>query len=365
VTPAVLPMLLAALAAPEPASGAMSKHDQAEALVRDGIQLRRLGDDQAAVRELQKAYDLERSPRVAAQFGLAEQAIGRWADAAVHVGEALRSSADPWIAKNRKQLEPALALIKTHIGRIEVVGEPQGAALFVNGRAAGHIPTPEAILVNAGAVDVEVRAEGYARTARSLQIGGGQYQQVVIRLEKEPTGVAPAALQDSNAVKMTAQQALVVGAANSQMAPPTVKSALTAPTSGPKTGPTTVRLALKWSALGLAGVGVGVGVTAAIIHRNNARALSQAGCFDRGGTAVDVDGNPQAGCQPTLDYAKGATLWEIVGFTGAGIFAATWLVLALTEPRSSSGDGRTVARAPSWTCQPSLLQPGVVCAGRL
>ena len=362
MTEAVFAIVVAALATSDPAAGAPSQHSQAEALVRQGIELRRLGDDQAAVREFKKAYDLERSPRVAAQLGLAEQAIGRWAEAAVNVGEALHSPADPWVVKNRKTLDQTLALIKTHVGRVEVVGEPQ-AAENVNGRAAGRIPTAEPILVNAGEVDVEVKAPGYVRATRSLQLGGGQYQQLVIRLEQEPAVDTKRTSESGprNDVSHPAEpQNATAAPTDPPVSPPGVQAVM--PLS--QRQPSTARLVVKWSALGLAGAGLGVGVAATVIHQSKANALNQAGCFDNGGTAVDGDGVPRPGCQGILNNAKAATIWQFVGFIGAGVFVAAWLILALTESSPSAGASQALAPTPSWTCAPSFSQPGAVCVAR-
>jgi hypothetical protein len=63
--------------------------DDPEAAIRRGIELRKKGEDEAARREFETAYAAAKSPRAAAQLGFAEQAIGDWASAEVHVMEAL------------------------------------------------------------------------------------------------------------------------------------------------------------------------------------------------------------------------------------------------------------------------------------
>jgi hypothetical protein len=70
---------LAALAATICRSLAMA--DEAEDLVRKGVDLRREGRDQNALETFRKANQLASTPRTVAQMGLAEQALGRWTDA--------------------------------------------------------------------------------------------------------------------------------------------------------------------------------------------------------------------------------------------------------------------------------------------
>ena len=64
-------------------------------LIRHGIELRKVHDDEGAAREFQKAYDQVHTPRAAGQLGLAEQALGRWEDAERHVGRRCTRPATP------------------------------------------------------------------------------------------------------------------------------------------------------------------------------------------------------------------------------------------------------------------------------
>ena len=101
--------VLAALVAQSRVAGAETT-DDAEKLIRHGIELRKAHDDEGAARAFQQAYDQVHTPRAAGQLGLAEQALGRWEDAERHVGEALRTGGDPWVAKNRATLDEALGI---------------------------------------------------------------------------------------------------------------------------------------------------------------------------------------------------------------------------------------------------------------
>jgi len=49
-----------------------------DALIRKAIELRRTGKDKEALVELRRAAEIEKQPRVAAQIGMAEQALGLW-----------------------------------------------------------------------------------------------------------------------------------------------------------------------------------------------------------------------------------------------------------------------------------------------
>jgi hypothetical protein len=315
---------------------------QADKLIRHGIELRKRLDDDSAVREFQKAYDLVHTPRAAAQLGLGEQALGRWEDAARHISEALGATDDPWVAKNREQLQQSLATVQTHVGRVEVTGDPVGAAVSINGRPVGELPLPDAVLVSAGQVDVRVSAADYVSETRTFSIIGGQYQRIAIHLAKP----APASV--------------AIAPAETTASPPAKVD--TPPAAGDE-GASETRRVLKWTAAGLAGAGLVTGVIGTVLHSHNASSFVNQGCRNRNGEGVDANGNPVSACQSALDATNTDQILEIAGYAAAGAFAVTWLVLQLTEP--SSAPAPAPEQASRWPlCGPSLAGFGISCQAR-
>jgi hypothetical protein len=339
--------LLAALAAVlglvPPARAAQDGRADAEKLIRHGVELRRDHDDEAAQREFQKAYDLVHTPRAAGQLGLAEQALGRWEDAERHVSEAIHAAADPWVIKNRTALDQALNTIQAHLGRVEVISDQEGAAVSVNGKEVGHLPLPEPVRVSAGQVDIEVSAPGYTSVQRTVSIVGGQYQKVVIHLPKEaPAPVAQP--QPSAGPEPTAPAAL----------PP-------APAAEPESS--SVRPVLKWTAAGLGGAGLITGVVFTILHQQGVSSFDgSCGGVAPDGRILDKMGNPSSSCDQRYKSNQTDQLAFIVGYAAAGAFAATWLILQLTEPSSSGGSAEHASRGP--ICLPAPSGVGVSCALR-
>ena len=336
-----------AVVAAQPLAVGAGASSEADSLIRHGIELRKAHDDEGAAREFQKAYDQVHTPRAAGQLGLAEQALGRWEDAERHVGEALHTPSDAWVVKNRAILDEALGAIQGHLARIEVIGDPEGGDVSVNGRVVGKLPLKEVVRVSAGEVEVELHAPGYVPMQRTLTIVGGQYQRLVLHLTKEASASA-------------GDVPLVTKVAGDQR--PTSESTPVTPLVATSPGaeePSTARTVLKWSAAGLAGVGLVVGVVAAIEHGKNVSAFdSHTGCFDDNGMAVHADQSPAPECQGTLDSYRSDKTWEIVGFTTAGVFAVTWLVLQLTEGSHPAAAEHAFA-AP--LCAPSLSGLGLSC----
>lgn len=341
--------------------------DDAEKLIRRGVQLRKAHDDESAARLFQKAYDQVHSPRSAGQLGLAEQALGRWEDAERHVSEALRTADDPWVSKNQATLADALGIIQGHLGRIEVTGDPEGAEVSINGRAAGKLPLTDAIPVSAGEVDVDLRAPGYTPAQRTLTIVPGQYQRLVMHLVKESAGPVGAAEQSRPVTGAGTSDSAGAGTAvgpGAAVASGTTKT--TAAIESPPVERSGARAAVKWSALGLAGVGVAVGVAATVLHSQNVSAFdnNSLNCADDNGTAVIQGSTTKApGCQSALDSYRRDKTWAIVGFAGAGAFAVTWLILQLTEGPSPSAASAEHAQARPF-CGPSSTGLGLFCAAR-
>ncbi len=330
-----------------------SGSDDAERLIRHGIELRKAHDDEGAARAFQQAYDQVHTPRAAGQLGLAEQALGRWEDAERHVGEALHATGDAWVAKNRATLDEALGTIEAHLGRIEVLGDPEGAEVSVNGRAVGKLPLADAVRVSAGQVDVEMRSPGYLPVQRTLTIVGGQYQRLVLHLAKE----APPEVTTGGAKPAGAEAAVGAGPGSGAVTPIVTSTPAEAP-------PSQARTVVKWSAAGLAVVGLAVGVTATILHANNVSKFDAHSptCAVKNGMGVGSDGNPNPDCQSLLSAYQNDTTWAIVGFAGAGAFAVTWLVLQLTEGPSHPAAAEQAMARP--LCVPSSSGLGLSCAVR-
>lgn len=198
--PAILVLVLSLAAAPL-AWGAGGKQGvgdaekQAAELAKQGTELRRAGKDAEAVGKFKQAYELSAAPKNAAQYGLCLLALSRWTDADFYLTEAVAAKEDAWVKKNRSVLKDASESAKSHIGRVEILGSPEGANVRVSGRIVGTLPLAADIPVNEGSVDIEVSAEGYADSTRTIVVGGASHQSVVIRLapatSTSPLAIAP------------------------------------------------------------------------------------------------------------------------------------------------------------------------------
>lgn len=306
-----------------------SPRSEAEALAKQGVELRKNGDDQSALPLFVKAHALHPTPKSAVQLGLVEQALGRWTDAEEHLAEGLRSSRDPWIAKNRRAIDESLLTVKGQIGSIEVAGEPDGAEVVINGRSAGKLPLSRPVRVNAGTVDVELHAAGYPRGFRTVSVKGGQHQAVVIRLEK---AVA--------------------------VAPPPPPPEERRPIVEDRPEPAAVRPWQRWVAYGAFGgaiLAAGVGTYGVLRHNERVDTFAQS-CVEGPGGGLDRNTfQPNASCESLRGEYRDARTLSMIGFIASGALAVTGTVLLLTAPSGEGGE------RVAWSCAPDLVRPGAAC----
>jgi hypothetical protein len=169
---AVLAVFLGALAWP-PASRAAAAED-AEALIKQGIGLRRAGKDREALVLFQRALEQQPTPKALAQVGLCEHAVGLWVAAETHLEEALRQEKDPWIRKNKAVLQGALDYVKGKLGSIEIWGTPDGAVVTVDDQPAGTLPMSRPARAPEGARTVKIEAPGFVADSRTVEVRRGE-----------------------------------------------------------------------------------------------------------------------------------------------------------------------------------------------
>lgn len=188
--------------------GASSARGQdVDALIDRGFELREAGQDEAALRVFREVWQAHRSPRALAQMALAEQALGRWVDAEAHLAAALAEREHRWIRRNRRPLEESLTEIRAHVGRLEILGNVEGAEVLIGPEVVGRLPAR--LNVPVGVVTFIVRAEAYASVTRTVTVVRGAPLHESVFLERL-TGPAPAVVSAPVAAAAPAPAALAV-----------------------------------------------------------------------------------------------------------------------------------------------------------
>lgn len=330
-------------------------NDAAEEFGRRGLEARRRGDDQGALPLLQQAYRLSKAPRASAQLGFCHQALGQWVEAEARLLEALRTESDPWVHKNLAVLQKAIGFVKAHIARIEVVGEPPGAEVLINGNLAGRLPLDAPVRVPEGEVSAELRVQGRIVATRSFRVEGAHYQKVVLRPDAPDGKPAP----EATAVAVSPDAAAGRPAPDDGLA----ASAPEASETSTATGPSSLRLAAKWIAWGVGVAGIGVGVYG-VLRNDSLVSDFDSGCgIDAAGGAHSTrTARTDRQCSDLRGDYQTAGKIGIAGFVAAGVLTGVGLALWLTEPSEASGTA-----AARNGCLPAFgprLEPSVGCTFR-
>ena len=299
----------------------------AEALIARGIELREHGKDDEALAVFKKALAKSPSPRARAQVALAEQAMGLWVAAENDLVLALAADSEAWIVKNRSALEGALAVVRRHIGSLEVRGT-DGAEIMLDGVRLGVLPGSNAFRVEAGRRTLELRAKGFYPSARTIEVPAGGVARETVTLVALPAD----------------------GAAGSSRAPGSQRDADQDPGRGQRV--------LGWAFAGTGGAllitgGVGMLVRKGIVDDYNDRCPGL-------GTAQPAD------CDGRIDSARTWLTVAIVSFIAGGAFTLGGITLALTAPRREpSASARGAPGGVRVGCAPSSERGGasLACSG--
>lgn len=314
----VLAVLVTALAASLAAAPAAAADDiDAERLIARGIELRERGRDDEALAVFTEALSTHPSPRARAQVALAEQALGLWVAAETNLLLALSAVDDAWIARNRGALEGALAIVRRSLGSLEVRGTA-GAEIMLDGVRLGVLPTKGPYRVEAGRRTLDIRANGFYPTTRSIEVPAGGVSRETVTLV--PLG------------------------APSLATPPAV--AALAPAEGDAGH---VQRVLGWGFVGTGGALVVTGALGLVVRKNIVDEYNV--------QCPGVGVGQSASCDEKISSARTWLTVSILTLVGGGLFTVGGLTLVATSPRRA-------ARGPAGVrigCAPALL--GAACGG--
>jgi hypothetical protein len=165
------------------------RNTTADALVVQGLQLRRQSKNAEALGFFQQAFRILPSPRIQAQVGLAHQALGHWVLAERHLVSAMQYHSDPWLRKHRDALRKALAIVQEHLGWIVVKANNVEARVWIASVLVDG-PLSEPFRCETGQLTLEVRAPGFVPLTRQLTVIAGKTSEEVFMLEPEPADSA-------------------------------------------------------------------------------------------------------------------------------------------------------------------------------
>ncbi len=304
---------------------AWAQGEDAEALIRRGVELRRSGQDEQALASFEAALRAQDSPRARAQIGFAQQALGRWVAAERSLLEASNAREDVWIRRHRTQIQASLQEIGRHLGSLAITSNAPRAEVVVDGFVLGTLPMSAPLRLPVGPATLTVRADDFVPMSRTVTIEAGVTSRESFELAADGLPLPDRVVHPP--VRVDAMP----------MAPPPPRSNH-----------------LRTAAWVTGGVGVATAVAGAImlgVYNDTATQWNDFSCVRNGGTRGD-------NCRPLLDAAL-LQQGVLVGlFVTAGVLAVSSAVLFGTSRTPS-------ARIAQLPCLPTLETPGIVCGGSM
>jgi hypothetical protein len=333
--------LLASVRATPARAAVTEEEQQAEALIREGVQLR--GQDQTAraLPLFEKAYRLARTPRTAGQLGLCELELGFYAEAELYLAEALAAPNHPWIAKNRTILKRQLDTARANVGELSLTVSPATAEVLVDKKPADKVGTGVPVHLRKGPVELEISAPGYVPVRQIVTIVAGKRTEHSYALVPQPVAVTAPVAESAPPVTLAPSQ------------PPA------------EAGGEDPRRIAAWVTGGAALVALTLGTVEAL------NAVSKRDDFNNhtsvvGGMALPdcttVSLAPQ--CKPLKDAYDHALTLSVVGFVTAGALAAASSVLFVLSSSGHVSNGERAGAAPGFACVPDLGVRGLGCSLR-
>jgi hypothetical protein len=300
--------LSARLAAAQEPAAAAGRPPEDEELIARGVELRTQRRDAEALEAFARALAIRSSARAVAQMALAHQALTHWKEAETGLTEALSSSADGWVVRNRMVLEESLAEVRAHLAWLEVESNAQDAELYVAGELCCRLPQAQPLRIVAGDVLVEVRAPAFPPLQRTLHAEPASHVHAVFTFDARPRSPRPVPTNDA-----------------------------VAPAPAPISPLPSPSRRLAWYALGAAGGFVLLGTGATITREWEAH------IYNDDGQCAPSNGQPRyVRCNTNRELALTAQTVAIVAFGLAGAAAAVGGTLLLT----SEGGQPRVGGAP-------------------
>jgi hypothetical protein len=200
------------------ATSVPARAEDPEALIKQGVELRRRGEDARAEGYIRRAYQLAATPRTAAQLGLVELAVSEYLEAESHLTEALRAR-DAWVNEHRQALETSRATARKHLLRVEITSAPRGTRFASENTEPSALPPDGVIFLAPGVgASIQLEAEGHKSAVVRVEGAPGETRRVAIDMPALSDGAAASAAPTS-------------ASAAPSSAPPTTPPPAAAPTT--------------------------------------------------------------------------------------------------------------------------------------
>jgi hypothetical protein len=351
-------------------SVAQAQSRSAEQLVTDGLAARRAGNDEQALALFTQAWDAAHTPRARAQMGLAEQALGRFAEAEQHLEEALATADDAWIRQRRESLQQALESVSARLGSLDVRTAAPGATVRINDRPALALPLARPLRVVSGSLVIQVDAESFVSATRTVNVVAGELARETFELVRVVAPVVPVVTPPRVEPVVTPPRVEPV------VTPPRVEPVVTPPRVEPpqpvaRRAPAVAEPPSEEAGGSVlpvvGGVGIGLGALSAGLGAIFfLKGQSDADRWNDDAHCLIGTATREATCGASRQAAEDAQLISTVSYFVGGGLAMLGLLLVIVGSGGGDDDAAPSSlRAAAASCAPVLgAVSGVTCEGR-
>jgi hypothetical protein len=189
----LLVSLLAPLWIASPAlAQAPTKEQIAEARqhYQKGLELYEEGDYDAALVELQRAYDTAPAYKILYNLGLVHRQLKDYAGAVRAFRKFLEDGGKKIDAKRRAEIEKEVEKLQGRVAQVKLVTNVDGAMVLVDDQEVAETPLDAPLIINQGRRKITVSMSGYSSATRVIKLAGGDSTELRLELRKSGSGDA-------------------------------------------------------------------------------------------------------------------------------------------------------------------------------
>ena len=187
----LLGILFASFACLSQARGQESATDKARDSFFAGIELFKEGSYEAALAELQKAYQLAPNYRVLYNIGQVQFELHDYVSAYATLKDYLEQGGDEIPEARRSQVDTSLQKLEQRIAYLEVDCNLSDADIRVDDISVGKSPLTAPVPVNAGTHRIAAVKPGFAVAARMVSLTGEERVSVKLKIAAPPPEAQP------------------------------------------------------------------------------------------------------------------------------------------------------------------------------
>jgi hypothetical protein len=176
------PAVEATEATAEPAEPTPEQRQEASARFTRGLKFYREREFELALIEFERAYATIPDYRVLYNIGQVCVELGRYARARGAFEKYLAEGGDAIAPERVEEVEADLEMLDGRTAFLVIGTNVEGASVLIDGLPVGRAPLVDALIVDAGEHEVEIRHPGYSGVPQRVTLAGGDRLEVTLEL---------------------------------------------------------------------------------------------------------------------------------------------------------------------------------------